>query len=94
MFSGVYQFTRLPFGLKRAPSYFQEVMATIVLAGLIYLICEMYMAYRRAQYYKVAGQHLPQPENWGQVKDPVVAEEDYDFNTVSPVKAFKPSFMK
>jgi transposase InsO family protein len=43
MFSGVYQFTRLPFGLKRAPSYFQEVMATIVLAGLIYLICEMYI---------------------------------------------------
>ena len=43
MFSGVYQFTRLPFGLKRAPSYFQEVMATIVLTGLIYLICEMYI---------------------------------------------------
>ena len=38
-FSGVYQFTRLPFGPKRAPSYFQEIMATVVLAGLIYMIC-------------------------------------------------------
>ena len=27
-FSGVYQFTRLPVGPKRAPSYFQEIMAT------------------------------------------------------------------
>ena len=36
-FSGIYQFTRLPFGLKRAPSYFQEMMATVILAGL----CEM-----------------------------------------------------
>ena len=42
-FSGVYQFTRLPFGPKRAPSYFQEIMATAVLAGLIYMICEMYI---------------------------------------------------
>ena len=25
-FCGVYQFTRLPFGLKQAPSYFQEMM--------------------------------------------------------------------
>ena len=41
-FCGVYQFTRLPFGLKQAPSYFQEMMATIVLNGLIYHICEMY----------------------------------------------------
>jgi hypothetical protein len=38
-YSGVYQFTRLPFGLKRAPSYVQEVMSTIV----IYVICEMYI---------------------------------------------------
>ena len=37
-FSGVYQFTRLPFGPKRAPSYFQEIMATVVLAGLIYMM--------------------------------------------------------
>ena len=42
-FSGVYQFTRLPFGPKRAPSYFQEIMATVVLTGLIYMICEMYI---------------------------------------------------
>ena len=42
-FAGVYQFTRLPFGPKRAPSYFQEQMATIVLAGMIYIICEMYL---------------------------------------------------
>ena len=42
-FSGVYQFTRLPFGPKRAPSYFQEIMATVVLTGLIYMSCEMYI---------------------------------------------------
>ena len=41
--SGVYQFIRLSFGPKRAPSYFQEIMATVVLAGLIYMICEMYI---------------------------------------------------
>ena len=40
-FSGVYEFTRLPFEPKRAPSYFQEIMATVVLVGLIYMICEM-----------------------------------------------------
>ena len=38
-----YQFTRLPFGPKRAPCYLQEIMATLVLAGLIYMICEMYI---------------------------------------------------
>ena len=42
LFCGVHQFTRLPFGPKRAPSYFQQVMATVVLAGLIYIACEMY----------------------------------------------------
>ena len=41
-FMGIFQFTRLPFGPKRAPAYFQEVMTSIVLAGLIYHICEMY----------------------------------------------------
>ena len=40
---GVYQFTRLPFGPRRAPSYFQEMMTTVVLNGLIYTKCEMYL---------------------------------------------------
>ena len=30
-FSGVHQFTRLPFGPKGAPSYFQVIMTTVVL---------------------------------------------------------------
>ena len=42
-FMGIYHFTRLPFGPKRAPSYFQEMMASIVLLGLIYFICEVYL---------------------------------------------------
>ena len=42
-YCGVYQFTRLPFGPRRAPSYFQAMMATIVLNGLIYICCEMYL---------------------------------------------------
>ena len=42
-FSEVYEFTRLPFGPKRAPSCFQEIMATVVLVGLIYMICERYI---------------------------------------------------
>ena len=42
-FSGIYEFTRLPFGPKRAPSYFQETMATVVLVGLRYMICKMYI---------------------------------------------------
>ena len=42
-FSGVYEFTRLPFGPKRTPSYFQEIMATVILVGLIYMIREMYI---------------------------------------------------
>lgn len=42
-FAGIFHFTRLPFGLKRAPSYFQEMMATIVLIGLIYISCEIYL---------------------------------------------------
>ena len=40
---GVFQFTRLPFGPCRAPSYFQEQMVTTVLHGLIYNCCEMYL---------------------------------------------------
>jgi hypothetical protein len=43
MFSGVFHYFRLPFGPKRAPSYFQEMMAAVVLAGLVYFICETYL---------------------------------------------------
>ena len=38
-FSGVYEFTLLP---KRAPS-FQQIKATTVLVGLIYMMFEMYI---------------------------------------------------
>ena len=40
---GLYEWTRVPMGLKGAPAYFQRVMATVVLAGLIYSICEVYL---------------------------------------------------
>ena len=42
-FCGIFQYTRLPFGPKRAPSYFQQMMSTVVLTGLLYFICEMYL---------------------------------------------------
>lgn len=42
-YAGIYHFTRLPFGPKRAPSYFQEQLASVVLAGLIYYILEVYL---------------------------------------------------
>ena len=42
-FCGIFQFCRLPFGPKRAPSYFQQMMASVVLLGLCYFICEMYL---------------------------------------------------
>ena len=42
-FAGVFQFTKLPFGPWRAPSYFQEQMVTAVLYGLVHHCCEMYL---------------------------------------------------
>lgn len=40
---GVFHWLRVPMGLKGAPAYFQRVMSTVVLAGLIYIVCELYM---------------------------------------------------
>ena len=42
-FFGVFSWLRVPMGLKGAPSYFQRVMATVVLAGLMYTACELYI---------------------------------------------------
>ena len=42
-FMGVYEWTRVPMGLKNAVRYFQQVMSAEVLSGLIYQICEIYI---------------------------------------------------
>jgi hypothetical protein len=40
---GLYKWTRVPMGTKGSGPYFQRVIATQVLDGLIYLICELYI---------------------------------------------------
>ena len=40
---GIFQFKRLPMGLKGAPAYFQKMMSGIVLHGLVFSICEIYL---------------------------------------------------
>ena len=40
---GLFQFCRLPMGLKSAPAYFQAAMQQTVLAELLYQICEVYL---------------------------------------------------
>ena len=42
-FCGVYEWLRVPMGLKGAPSYFQQMLATIVFQGLIHHIMELYI---------------------------------------------------
>ena len=42
-FWGVYEWLRLPMGLKGAGSFFQRVMSTIILAELVMIILEFYL---------------------------------------------------
>ena len=42
-FWGVYEWLRLPMGLKGAGSFFQRVMSTVILAGLVMTILELYL---------------------------------------------------
>ena len=42
-FMGIYEFTRVPFGPQNAPSWYQQLMAGEVLAGILYIICEIYV---------------------------------------------------
>ena len=41
--TGLFEWNRVPMGLMGAPSYFQRVMTTHVLAGLMYNACEVFM---------------------------------------------------
>ena len=40
---GIYEFTRVPFGLKGGPAFLQRTMSTVVLKGLIPNMCEVYL---------------------------------------------------
>lgn len=40
---GLFEFCRVPFGLKGAPSYFQRIMETVIFIGLVFIICEIYL---------------------------------------------------
>jgi hypothetical protein len=40
---GLSEYTRISFGVKGAPPYFQQCIARIVLKGLLYEICELYI---------------------------------------------------
>ncbi len=41
--TGLFQWCRLPMGLKGAASFFQRMMASKVLAGLLYIFVELYL---------------------------------------------------
>ena len=41
--AGIFEWMRVPMGLKGALAYFQAILVTHVLVGLIYQICELYI---------------------------------------------------
>ncbi|NBP59460.1 RNA-directed DNA polymerase, partial [bacterium] len=41
--TGLYQWTRVPMGLKGATSFFQSAMATVILSDLMFDTCEIYI---------------------------------------------------
>ena len=43
IWSGLYMFNRVPMGVKGATAYFQCMLTTIVLLGLVHIICEVYI---------------------------------------------------
>ena len=42
-FFSIYQFTRVLFGSKNAPSHYQQLTAGVVLAGILHFVCELYI---------------------------------------------------
>ncbi len=40
---GLYEWNRLPMGLKGAPSFFQRTLSQVVLSGLLFVTCELYL---------------------------------------------------
>jgi hypothetical protein len=42
-FMGVFEWLRVPFGLKGAPGFFQQQLAAVVLAGIMHIFCELYI---------------------------------------------------
>jgi hypothetical protein len=40
---GVFEWFRVPMGVKPAANYFHNTMTSIVLLGLVFVICEVYL---------------------------------------------------